>query len=73
MSRAETTIVSALTSAIRETVAAHGRCRIAGLGVFSLRTRKARRIRNPITGDMMQLQETKTVHFRPSKEWREAL
>lgn len=46
-----------------------GRFAIPGVGVFTVRTRKARTIRNPVTKELMRLPETKTVHFRPSKRW----
>ena len=46
----------------------HGRVVVPGLGVFRIATRKARRIRNPITKELMQIPETKSVRFRASKK-----
>jgi DNA-binding protein HU-beta len=44
-----------------------------GFGTWSIRTRKARNIRNPQTNAIMQLNATKTIGFRPSKELKETL
>lgn len=44
-----------------------------GFGTWSLRSRKARRIRNPQTNEMMKLRASRTVGFRPAKELKETL
>jgi DNA-binding protein HU-beta len=44
-----------------------------GFGTWSLRTRKARKIRNPQTNELMKLRATKTIGFRPAKELKETL
>jgi DNA-binding protein HU-beta len=44
-----------------------------GFGTWSLRTRKARRIRNPQTNEMMKLKASKTIGFRPAKELKVTL
>ena len=44
-----------------------------GFGTWSIRTRKARKIRNPQTNEMMQLKASKTVGFRPAKELKQTL
>ncbi len=44
-----------------------------GFGTWSLRSRKARRIRNPQTNEMMKLKASKTVGFRPAKELKQTL
>ena len=44
-----------------------------GFGTWSLRSRKARRIRNPQTNEMMKLKATKTIGFRPAKELKVTL
>jgi len=49
------------------TVRDEGRFSWPALGVFSMRTRKARRIRNPQTNELMQLQKSRTIGFRPAK------
>lgn len=44
-----------------------------GFGTWSIRTRKARKIRNPQTNEMMKLKATKTIGFRPAKELKQTL
>jgi DNA-binding protein HU-beta len=44
-----------------------------GFGTWSIRTRKARKIRNPQTNEMMKLDATKTIGFRPAKELKQTL
>lgn len=41
--------------------------RLTGVGVFSLRTRKRRKIRNPATHEIMEIPPTTRIHFRESK------
>lgn len=51
-------------------VSALGRVAIPGLGVFSIRRRKGRLVRNPVTGESMWLAPTTRVGFRPSKHFK---
>ena len=44
-----------------------------GFGTWSLRSRKARKIRNPQTNEIMKLKSSKTIGFRPAKELKETL
>ena len=44
-----------------------------GFGTWSIRSRKARKIRNPQTNEMMKLKASKTVGFRPAKELKATL
>ena len=44
-----------------------------GFGTWSIRTRKARKIRNPSTNELMDLDATKTIGFRPAKELKQTL
>lgn len=41
--------------------------RVCDVGTFARTTRKARRVRNPATGQLMQLGESTTVQFRAAK------
>ena len=43
---------------------------IPGLGTFRRVTRKARRIRNPATGELMMLPASSTIAFRAAKAVR---
>lgn len=44
-----------------------------GFGTFMLRTRKARKGRNPQTGAVINIKASKTVGFRPAKALKELL
>jgi DNA-binding protein HU-beta len=44
-----------------------------GFGTWSLRSRKARKIRNPQTNEMMKLKASRTIGFRPAKELKQTL
>jgi DNA-binding protein HU-beta len=44
-----------------------------GFGTWSIRTRKARKIRNPQTNEIMKLKATRTIGFRPAKELKQTL
>jgi nucleoid DNA-binding protein len=50
-----------------------GKVHIPGLGIFMIRTRVARTIRNPVTKELMQIPESKTIAFRPDAKARRAL
>jgi nucleoid DNA-binding protein len=52
---------------IADSLRRRGRAYIPGVGTFHATTRKARRVRNPATGELMMLPETKSVRFKPSK------
>lgn len=44
-----------------------------GFGTFTIRSRKARKGRNPQTGESINIPASKTVGFRPSPEFKESL
>lgn len=44
-----------------------------GFGTWTIRSRKARKIRNPQTNEMMKLRASKTVGFRPAKQLKNTL
>jgi DNA-binding protein HU-beta len=44
-----------------------------GFGTWSLRSRKARKIRNPQTNEIMKLKASRTIGFRPAKELKQTL
>jgi integration host factor subunit beta len=48
-----------------------GRIEVRGFGSFSLHYRKARRGRNPKTGEQVALRSKYVPHFKPGKELRE--
>lgn len=46
---------------------------IVGFGCFEVRTRPARRGRNPMTGEAIDIDESRSVAFRPGKSLKEAM
>jgi len=46
---------------------------IAGLGIFSVKTRAARQARNPRTGETVQVPTMKVPKFRAAKALKEAV
>ncbi|NNF07435.1 MAG: HU family DNA-binding protein [Candidatus Eisenbacteria bacterium] len=46
---------------------------IAGFGSFNVSSRKARLGRNPQTGETIKIKASKTVRFRPGKDYKESL
>lgn len=43
---------------------------LAGFGSFNVTTRKARMGRNPQTGEEIKIRASKTVRFRPGKDYK---
>lgn len=66
-------IMDVVFDAIGKAVKKDQRFSYPGFGTWSMRTRKARRIRNPQTNEMMKLKASKTIGFRPAKELKETL
>lgn len=58
---------------IGNAVKQHSRFSYPGFGTWTIRTRKARKIRNPQTNEIMKLKATKTIGFRPAKELKDTL
>ncbi len=66
-------IIDVVFDNIGKAVKADERFSYPGFGTWSIRTRKARKIRNPQTGEPMKLKAMKTIGFRPAKELKETL
>jgi nucleoid DNA-binding protein len=64
-------IVQCTFEAIIETLATEGRIELRNFGVFEVRERKARKARNPRTGDPVEVQPKNVVTFQPGKEMEE--
>ena len=65
--------VNAVLDTVKQGVAKDTKVQIAGFGTFSIRTRKARKGRNPRTGEEIMIRASKTVGFKAGKALREAL
>jgi DNA-binding protein HU-beta len=66
-------VVDALFTTIAKSIKKEGRFSYPGFGTWTLRTRKARKGRNPQTGATITIKASKTVGFRPAKELKGAL
>ena len=56
-----------------ELVKEDGRVRLTGFGTFSTTQRKARKGRNPQTGETIQIGASSTVKFRPGKKLKDSV
>ena len=61
-------IVQWTFDAIIDTLAAEGRIELRNFGVFEVRQRKARKARNPRTGEAVDVEPKNVVTFQPGKE-----
>lgn len=66
-------LMNVLFSRIVDEVRRTGRVHFPGFGVFMLRSRKARRIRNPVTKELQKLKKTWTIGFRAARDVKESL
>ncbi len=66
-------LVDTVLGTIAETLQNGGRVELRGFGAFSIRTRKARRARNPKNGTEVQIGERYAIYFRTGKELRERI
>jgi len=66
-------VVSGITDAITDALARGERVTLIGFGTFQAVARKARRGRNPQTGQTIQIPAKKVPRFKPGKGLREAV
>lgn len=64
-------IVQQTFDAIVETLLEVGRIELRNFGVFEVKMRKARKARNPRTGERVDVEPKKVVTFKPGKEMEE--
>ena len=64
-------IVQWTFDAIIETLVTEGRIELRNFGVFEVKLRKARKARNPRTGERVDVEPKKVVTFKPGKEMEE--
>ena len=70
--QAEATLKS-FTEAVAKTAKKDGKLILVGFGTFSLAKRKARKGRNPKTGEAIMIKASKTVKFTAGKNLKAAL
>ncbi len=66
-------IVNTVFSKISTSLIEGNRVEFRGFGTFSVRTRSAREAKNPRTGEKLNVQAKKNVHFKLGKELYEML
>lgn len=65
--------VSALLSAIEETLAKGDKVQLVGFGTFEIRDRAARKGRNPQTGEEINIEAARVPVFKAGKALRDAV
>ena len=71
--KAANTFMDAVFSSLVTAVKKGKRFYYPGFGTFTVRTRKARSGRHPQTGATIKIKASKTVAFKPSKDFKEIL
>ncbi len=64
-------VVNSFISALREGIEKDGKVVLVGFGTFEVKTRKARKGRNPRTGNPIDIPAKKYVRFKPGKALKE--
>lgn len=67
------TLLGAVLETIQETVNEGNKLTLPGFGSFQLKTRAARKGRNPQTGEEIQIKESKNPSFTPAKPWKDTI
>jgi DNA-binding protein HU-beta len=67
---AERSVTSVLTN-IQKGVKKDRLAQLIGFGTFTVRERKARDGRNPQTGETIQIKASRTVGFKPGKQFKD--
>lgn len=66
-------VVEALFGTVGKAIKKDGRFSYPGFGTWTVRARKARKGRNPQTGQVITIKASKTVGFKPAKELKGSL
>ena len=66
-------IIDLAVAEIAKAIKKEKRFSYPGFGTFNVRTRKARKGRNPQTGAVISIKASKTVSFRPAPELKKKL
>jgi len=65
--------LNSFLDAVEATLVKDGKLMLTGFGTFEVETRKARKGRNPKTGESIDIPEAKVVKFRPGKLLKDAV
>jgi DNA-binding protein HU-beta len=66
-------VLASFIEAVTKTVKKEGKITITGFGTFTKVKRKARKGRNPRTGEPVKIKASSTVRFKAGKSLKEAL
>ncbi|MCQ2101010.1 MAG: HU family DNA-binding protein [Fibrobacter sp.] len=66
-------VIEEYVNCIKDELANGKTVRIKDLGTFTPKTKKARKARNPKTGEEIEVPEKKTIKFKPSATFLEVL
>jgi DNA-binding protein HU-beta len=66
-------IVTAVFASISKAIKKERRFRFFGFGIWHVKTRKARNGRHPQTGQEIRIRASKTVRFKPAKQFKSIL
>jgi DNA-binding protein HU-beta len=66
-------VVDAAFAGVKTALLEDGRFSFPGFGTFTVKTRKARKGRNPQTKEVIDIPERKTVSFKPAPRLRDDL
>lgn len=64
-------VIETIFESVKETLSKGGKVEIRGFGNFRLRSRNARKARNPKTGEAVDVPPKKVPYFKVGKELRE--
>ncbi len=64
-------VIETIFDSIKDSLAEGGKVEIRGFGNFKLRSRNARKARNPKTGESVDVPPKKVPYFKVGKELRE--
>ena len=65
--------VNATFEGIVKAIKKNKRFQVPGFGTFTVRSRKARKGRNPQTGDLITIKASRTVGFKPALDLKKEL
>ncbi len=65
--------LNAFLESVEDTLVKDGKLMLTGFGTFAVESRKARKGRNPRTGQEIEIPESKVVKFRPGKLLKDAV
>ncbi|HEX9638604.1 MAG TPA: HU family DNA-binding protein [Acidobacteriota bacterium] len=74
LSKAEAAdLVDVIFNIIKRRLVQHERVQIVNFGIFEVRNKRGREGRNPRTGEKIQIRQRRTLVFRPSRYFQDAV